>query len=52
MRYEWFPPPDELIRELTLGWLRVGYEALSLLAYVTKQNNETDVSDSEEDTDE
>ncbi len=48
MSHQLFPSPRELARELTLAWLRVGYEALSLLAYVVKQNGSSDVSDSED----
>ncbi len=46
-RYDWFPTPCEFIRAATLAWLRVGYEALGLLTYVLKQNEPTDVIDSE-----
>lgn len=35
-----------------MAWFRVGYEALGLLAYTVKQNDEPDVSDDEEATDE
>ncbi len=34
MTYQLFPMPHELARELILAWVRVGYEALGLLAYV------------------
>ncbi|KKL11385.1 hypothetical protein LCGC14_2546340 [marine sediment metagenome] len=39
MTYQLFPPPCELARELILAWLRVGDEALSLLAYVAKRKD-------------
>ncbi len=41
------PTPCEFIRAATLAWLRVGYEALGLFAYVLKQNEPTDVINSE-----
>ncbi len=49
---DWFPPSEEFIEALAVAWLRVGYEALGLLAYVMKQNDEPDVSASEEANDE
>ncbi len=50
MNQQLIPPPGELIKALTVAWLRVGYEALGLLAYTVKQNDEPDVSASEEAT--
>lgn len=47
---DWFPPPEEFIEALVVAWFRVGYEALGLLAYTVKQNDEPDVSDDEEET--
>ncbi len=46
------PTPEEFIEAFTVAWLRVGYEALGLLAYTVKQNDEPDVSDDKEVTDE
>ncbi len=42
-----FPTPCELIRAVTLAWLRVGFEALGLVAYALKQNEPTDVVENE-----
>ena len=52
MSYQLLPTPSELAKALAVAWLRVGYEALGLLAYVMKQNDEPDVSASEEANDE
>lgn len=52
MNNQLIPPPGELIKALTVAWLRVGYEALGLIAYTVKQNDEPDVSDDKEVTDE
>ena len=52
MNDQMIPTPEEFIEAFAVAWLRVGYEALELLAYAVKQNDEPDVSDDKEVTDE
>ncbi len=52
MSHQLIPSPSEFIKALAVAWLRVGYEALGLLAYAVKQNDEPDVSAAEEANDE
>ncbi len=49
-QYALVPTPGEWIRAITLAWLRVGYEVLGLIGYAVKQNESTDVMDSERST--
>ncbi len=45
--YDWIPTQGEFIRALTLAWFHVGYEAMTLIAYVLKRNAPDNVSASE-----
>lgn len=45
--YDWIPTQGEFIRALTLAWLRVGDEVLTLVAYALKQSEPIDVRVSE-----
>ena len=45
--YNWLPTPEEFVRASTLAWLRVGYEAIRLIACAVKQNNPANVKVSE-----
>ena len=52
MNDQMIPTPEEFIEAFAVAWLRVGYEALELLAYTVKQNDEPNVNDDKEVTDE